>query len=108
MNFCPLYSCSEAPVSSQGLRNIRKHCLHGFPLETLSVRGVCVMAFSSLVLQVTLSGANRKKKTTKKETEREDRGTKETESCIVGYWPYHAYTLAFLYNAFQQGCVTGA
>lgn len=39
------------------------------------------MAFSSLVLQVTLSGAKRgrKKKTSEEETEREDGGTKETE-----------------------------
>ncbi len=74
--------------------NIRKLCLHRFPVETLSVRGVCVMTFSSLVLQVTLSAANREN--WGGDGEREDTGTKETELWIVGYWPYHAYMLDFV------------
>lgn len=40
--FRPLFSRSEPPVSLQRLKNIRK-C--SYPVETLSVEGVCVMAF---------------------------------------------------------------
>lgn len=81
MNFCFLFSGSAAPVSSQHLRNIRKHCLLRFPAETLSVRGVCVMAF----FQAGPAGHNvwskwREEKTnrttTENEMEGEDRGDK--------------------------------
>lgn len=65
------------------------------------------MAFSSLVLQVTLSGAKREA-TTEEETERKDKGRKETELWLAGCWPYHTYMLAFLYSAFQKGWVTEA
>ncbi len=40
-------------------------------------------------------------KTSEKENKR-GRGTKAAEIWIVGYWPYHAYMLAFLYNAFSR------
>lgn len=94
MNFCPLFSHSEAPASSQRLRNIRKRCLHRFPAETLSVRGVCVMAFSSLVLQVTLSGAKRGKKNKwgrdRKRGQGGDKGNRNMNSRLLALSCLHA------------------
>lgn len=83
------------------LRSCRVPAVSGKHQETLSAPFpggdlICERCLCNSIFQRGPAGhtvwSKHRKKTSEKETEREDRGTMETKLWIVGYWPYHAYT----------------
>lgn len=68
------------------------------------MRGVCVMALCSLILQ----GSHCLEQTEKnnnegKEAERGQVGKRKQNYELHGYWPYHAYMLAFPVRCLSAG-----
>lgn len=97
--FRPLFSRSEPPVSVQHLRNIRK-C--SYPVETLSVEGVCVMVF----FQPGAAGHTDWRIQSKKQTKQQQRKRQRERTGDKGNMNGRLLALSCLHAGFSVQCLS--